>query len=96
LFFPEFAPELPAEVKEELHLKPGDELDFLAIVTIPKEDPEAMTVNLLGPIAVNVSRRLAKQVILDARRYPLKEPLLPRIRETALQEPEEPAIAQLA
>ncbi len=96
LFFPEFAPELPAEVKEELHLKPEDELDFLAIVTIPKEDPEAMTVNLLGPIAVNVSRRLAKQVILDARRYPLKEPLLPRIRETALQEPEEPAIAQLA
>ena len=80
LFFPEYQPQIPYEAREELHLHKGDEMDLLAIVTIPREAPEEMTVNLLGPIVVNVTRRLAKQVILDARRYPLKEPLMPRLQ----------------
>ena len=81
IFFSDFCPELPNEVKREIHLHKGDQVDFLAIVTIPKEAPEKMTVNLLGPIVVNVTRRLARQVILDSRRYPLKEPLLPRLKQ---------------
>ncbi len=85
IFFPDFCPELPQEVKREIHVREGDEIDFLAIVTIPKEDPEKMTVNLLGPIVVNVTRRLAKQIILDAKRYPLKEPLMPRLRQSAAE-----------
>jgi len=83
LFFPDYDPKLPPEAKKELHLREGDELCFLTIVTIPKEKPEEMTVNLLGPIAVNVSRRLAKQVVLDARRYPLREPLQPHFHKLA-------------
>ncbi len=95
VFFPEFQPKIPPEVGQELLLREGDELDYLAIVTIPKEDPTAMTVNLLGPIAVNVSRRLAKQVILDARNYPLKEPLLPRIRQMVVRDTHKPSWAHL-
>ncbi|NPB09663.1 MAG: flagellar assembly protein FliW [Thermodesulfobacteria bacterium] len=81
LFFPDYHPKLPLEAKKELHLHEDDELCFLTIVTIPKENPEEMTVNLLGPIAVNVSRKLAKQVVLDSRRYPLREPLRPHLHK---------------
>ncbi len=91
LFFPDYDPELPLEAKKELHLREGDELCFLTIVTIPKEKPEEMTVNLLGPIAVNVSRRLAKQVVLDSRRYPLREPLRPHFHKLEGQEGQEAA-----
>jgi len=85
LFFPDYDPALPQEARKELHIREGDEIDFLTIVTIPKDCPEKMTVNLLGPIAINVTRRLAKQIILDARRYPLQEPLTPRIKAVLAQ-----------
>ncbi len=91
LFFPDYAPKLPPEVLKELHLKEGDELCFLSIVTIPKEKPEEMTVNLLGPVVVNITRRLAKQVVLDARRYPLREPLKPHFYRLAQQAEKESA-----
>jgi len=75
MFFPDYKPEIPREAREEIHLREGDEVSFLAIVTIPKENPANVTANLLGPIVVNIPRRLAKQVVLDARKYPLRAPL---------------------
>jgi len=83
MFFPDFKPELPKEAKEEIHLREGDDLSLLAIVTISKENPADITANLLGPIAVNIPRRLAKQVVLDARKYPLKAPLTPILQKMA-------------
>jgi len=40
LFFPEYQPQIPYEAREELHLHKGDEMDLLAIVTIPREAPD--------------------------------------------------------
>ena len=44
-------------------------LEILLILTIPKENPEGMTANLLGPVAINSHMRLAKQVLQDPTRY---------------------------
>ncbi|MEW6500794.1 MAG: flagellar assembly protein FliW, partial [Thermodesulfobacteriota bacterium] len=49
----------PAEGEQEMFL----------ILTIPKGNPQQMTANLLGPVVMNVARRLAKQVLLDPTQY---------------------------
>ena len=83
LFFPDYSPELPPEILKKLRYREGEVLDYLVIVYLPKDNPEEMTVNLLGPIAVNVDRKLALQVVLDPNRYSVSEPLKPRLRETS-------------
>ena len=72
--FENYAPKIPAEALKELHFQNGDELEILGIVTVPGGQPQEMTVNLMGPIVVNVDKKLAKQVVLD-QDYPLKQPL---------------------
>ena len=83
LFFPDYDPKIPPEAKEEIYLQEGDELGLLVIVTFPKDNPREPTANLLGPIVVNVDRRLAKQVVLDAKTYPLRAPLRPHFHRLA-------------
>jgi len=85
VFFPDYKPKIPPEACKELHLETNDEVCYLAIVTIPKEDPGNLTANLLGPIVINVERRLAKQVVLDPKIYPLKEPLKPYFQKVSQQ-----------
>ncbi len=78
---PDYKPEFKDEVLSGLEIEEGDVIDLLSIVTVPRENPQAMTANLLGPIVINVSKRLAKQVVLDPHKYPLKYPLLSRKRD---------------
>ncbi len=82
IFFPEYEITIPPEAKKELHIKDKDEICILCIVTIPKDKPEEMTVNLLGPIIINVTRKLAKQIVLNSKRYPLREPLYQRLKKS--------------
>lgn len=71
----EYKPELTKSVKEELQLNEGQGFEFLLILTIPKNNPQEMTANLLGPIAFNVKKRLAKQVLLDPAKYDCSWPV---------------------
>ena len=73
-FFENYEPQIPTQALKELHFQNGDELEILGIVTVPVGQPQEMTVNLMGPIVVNVDKKLAKQVVLD-QDYPLKQPL---------------------
>ncbi|OAG28581.1 flagellar assembly protein FliW [Thermodesulfatator autotrophicus] len=72
--FENYSPDIPKEALKELHFQDGDEIEFLGIVTVPPGKPQEMTVNLMGPIVLNVDKKLAKQVVLD-QDYPLKQPL---------------------
>jgi len=64
LFEPNYQPEISeVERLEDLHL--------VSIVVVP-EDPEKMTANLLGPIAINVQAKVGKQVILLDSEYSVK------------------------
>ncbi|MFZ5762936.1 MAG: flagellar assembly protein FliW [Thermodesulfobacteriota bacterium] len=68
-FFPQYQPKIPAFVLKELGNPAEGEQEMFLILTIPKGNPQQMTANLLGPVVMNVARRLAKQVLLDPTQY---------------------------
>lgn len=65
MFKPDYAPVLSAADAEDLELAEETPRFVLAVVTIPRENPQAMTANLLGPVVVNAETRQAKQVVLQ-------------------------------
>lgn len=68
----------PEDAKVLALEKPEDAL-VLAIVVLPGEDPRRMTANLAGPLVINTRTRVAVQVQLDTRHFPLEFPVfLPR------------------
>lgn len=48
----------------------------LTMVSIPPNDPEAMTTNLAGPLVINTRTLVGRQVALNVEAYPLKYPVL--------------------
>jgi flagellar assembly factor FliW len=46
----------------------------LLIVTVPREQPDRMTANLMAPLIVNTDRRLGVQAVLPDR-YPVRYPI---------------------
>ena len=69
LLIPAYRPEIPAQDLEELKIEDPQQLELMVILTIPKGHIEEMTANLLGPVVINPSKRIAKQVLLDPNRY---------------------------
>jgi len=65
----DYRPEIPRQILKELLITADNDKDILLILTIPKNNPQEMTANLLGPIVLNSSRRLAAQVVLDPQKY---------------------------
>lgn len=76
LFKPNYNPPLPAALLSDLGASSPKEINLFVIVTIPQGRPNQMTANLLGPLAINIDRRRAKQLILDDRLYSHREPIL--------------------
>jgi len=76
-FFQDYAFDISDEVEKELEIESPEEVDCLVIITIPRKNPKRPTANLLGPIVVNVKKRLAQQVVLDPNVYPVECPLTP-------------------
>ena len=77
-FFKDYSFEISDDVEKELEIESPEDVDCLVIITVPKENPRGLTANLLGPIVINVKKRLARQVVLDPNIYPVKCPLLPQ------------------
>ncbi len=48
------------------------------VVTIPKGNPEGMTLNLAGPIVINAANQKAKQLVLEDPRWPLRYAVVPQ------------------
>jgi flagellar assembly factor FliW len=74
-FFPEYAPELPAGVCAELDLDEAAQARLFCLVTVPRGDASAATVNLRAPIVVNPAAGRARQVVLADGGYPIRRPL---------------------
>jgi len=64
-FLPAYQPHIPAFALKELGSPAQGQLEIFTILTIPTNSPEKMTANLLAPVAINLARRLAKQILLD-------------------------------
>jgi flagellar assembly factor FliW len=69
ILIPQYQPGIPENIRGELDTDPEAALDILLILTIPKNNPQGMTANLLGPLVINSAKRLAKQVLLDPTIY---------------------------
>ena len=65
----DYKPSIPASVYDELKISQGKEVEYMVTLTIPHGKPEDITANLLGPVAFNAEKRLARQVVLDPKKY---------------------------
>jgi flagellar assembly factor FliW len=64
LHFGDYVVELADLEVRKLDADDQTDVAILAIVTLPGEDGEPATANLQGPVALNVDRGLARQVVL--------------------------------
>ena len=69
--YPNYDIVIPKSAQEKLELEDQKDIGIYSIVVVP-EDMEKMTVNLLGPIVININKKLGKQIILDDERYSTK------------------------
>jgi len=61
---------------KDLECEDGRGLDVLCIVTIPHDDPRKMTVNLLGPIVINVNKMRAVQLVSTNSAFSHRHPVI--------------------
>ena len=66
---------LPDNVAEILKIKNVENLLVMNIASIPRENPNETTVNMLAPIIFNLEEQLASQVILSGSGYDISFPL---------------------
>ena len=74
LFKPDYQVTIPTDALMEIQKQGDDELSVVTILTIPSDDPTAVTANLRGPLIMNHRTRLCKQLVLPEdlpTRYPL-------------------------
>ncbi len=74
LFCDDYQFDISDDDLETLQVKSKEDITIKVIVTIP-EDPKGMTANLQGPLVINESRLLAKQIILHDTKYGTKHPV---------------------
>lgn len=75
VWFPDYAPVLPAAVRAELGLTaPGAE-QVHCVLTVPEGDVAAATANLRAPLVVNPATARARQVLLSDASHPVRRPV---------------------
>jgi len=74
-YFADYAPALDDADAADLGLSVETPRLVYTIVTIPQGRPEAMTVNLAGPIVINLETRFGRQVVVEDPAYGIKHPL---------------------
>jgi flagellar assembly factor FliW len=72
----DYLEDLSPEERAFFTQKSKDDLIVFALVTIPRDDVEKMTVNLLGPLVIDVKSRHGRQVILANSGYPHRYPVM--------------------
>ena len=75
LFSPDYTPNIERQQLEDLEIAKPEDVLMYVIVTI-HENPLQSTANLIGPIVINRSKRVGKQIIVEDDRYNTQEPIL--------------------
>ena len=75
----EYSIDLPDNVVEALKIKNVESLLVLNIASIPQDDPQGTTINLLAPIIFNLDELIAGQVILSGSGYDVSFPLFKKV-----------------
>ena len=71
---PDYNPQVEDQMLERIGTLGSESLLVLTVVTVPGKIEE-MTVNLQGPIIINVDSHKAIQIIVDADKYPVRYPV---------------------
>src|SRR5688572_6086599 len=75
IFFKDYEVPVREETQQELMLGAHD-AGFVQVFVICNKVGEWLTGNLLGPIVVNASNRLAQQVVLTEKKWTTRQPLM--------------------
>lgn len=68
----DYAPEIPDSWIDDLEIAEETPRLVYTIVSIPPGKPEDMTLNLAGPIVINLANQRAKQIVLGDECFPIK------------------------
>lgn len=71
----DYSIDLPDNVVETLKIESVESLLVMNIASIPQENPQGTTINLLAPLIFNLDAQLAGQVILSGSGYDISFPL---------------------
>lgn len=74
IFYPDYKPDLNKREAKILGAEEENEIKLFGIVVVP-DQPKNATVNLRAPLALNMGKKLAKQVILEDDKWQIKTPL---------------------
>jgi flagellar assembly factor FliW len=74
LFNQNYQVTISPEARFEVEGNETDELSLVVILTVPSDDPTAMTANLRGPLLMNPRTRRCKQLVLSED-YPTRYPV---------------------
>lgn len=80
LFNENYQVAISEEARFEVEGNETDELILAVILTIPSDDPSAVTANLRGPLLMNPRTRLCKQLVLTED-YPTRSPVFTASRQ---------------
>lgn len=75
VFQPDYSPDIRKEQLEDLEIEKPEDILLYSIVTI-RENPEESTANLIGPVIINKTKRVGKQIIIEDEKYTIKENIL--------------------
>ena len=75
----DYSIDLPDNVVETLKIKDVESLLVMNIASIPQDNPQGTTINLLAPIIFNLDEKLAGQVILSGSGYDISFPLFKKV-----------------
>jgi len=67
---------------DEIEATTGDDLEVVCIVTIPHGDPSGMTINLMGPVIINMKNKKAVQVVCEKSGYSHRRPIISQKQAT--------------
>jgi flagellar assembly factor FliW len=81
LFNSNYQVTISPEARLEVYGNETDELSLVVILTIPSDDPSAVTANLRGPLLMNPRTRLCKQLVLTED-YPTRYPVFSAPKQT--------------
>jgi flagellar assembly factor FliW len=83
-FRPDYAPTVSDADAKELGLDEQSPKLVFTIVTIPKDNPKAMTANLVGPVVINPVTRTGKQVVVTDDQYTTRHSIMDELQRHAV------------
>jgi flagellar assembly factor FliW len=85
-YFPEYLPDMSQSLARDLEISEETPQMVYCTVSIPAGSPQDMTVNLLAPLVINASKRIASQTVVENAAYTMRHRVFPeanRVSETA-------------